>query len=265
LGVLLFAPAFAVAESRELEEGRRLFREVEYEKAALALRRALEGKLSRNEQIEAYLLLAKAYRGLKKPDDAAQALRALLQVDPEYRLSASKEPPSLIDLLERLRQEMITPKDPAGAPVRPPRIEHTPVTTGYAGLGVTFQADLFDIRPEHRARIFYRRIGQIRFESIDLIRRSGNRYVATIPGTALMREGADYLVEYYLAVTDALGETVARVASDEKPLHFRVLVVNRRQGGNLGETPPWYRRYWWIWVAVGIVVVGGTVGGLAAR
>jgi tetratricopeptide (TPR) repeat protein len=260
---LLLLPALGAARNPDLDEGRRLFQQVEYEKAVAALKRALQGALAREERIEATLLLAKAYRGLDRPGDVRAALRELLKIDPGYRLSPDREPPSLIAVLERVREEMRRPEPPA-----PARIEHVPVRVGYAGLGVTLKATIANLRPEHRARVHYRRIGQLRYETVNLARREGDHFVATIPGTSLAPQATDYLVEYYLSVTDALGEVVARAGSEERPFTLRVVAPARPAAPvpALDQAPSWHRRYFWVWLAVGVVVVGGAVGaGLAAR
>jgi tetratricopeptide (TPR) repeat protein len=260
----LLTPHPAFAENTHLAEGRRLFREVELDKAVAALQAALRSRrLSREEKLEAYLLLAKANRALGRPAEAAAALRSLLRIEPEFRLSPAREPPSLIELLEQVRRET------ASAPATPPvEIRHTPVRVGYAGLGVTIQAEILNLRPEHQARLYYRRIGQVRYQAMDLVRRTGAQYLATIPGTALEPQAEDYLMEYYLAVTDSLREEVARVGSDERPLSFRVVMLHRKPAPRAGWEEPtsWHRRHWWVWVVVGVVVLGGAVGaGVAAR
>jgi tetratricopeptide (TPR) repeat protein len=253
---LASSASLALAQGSDLEAGREFFREVEYEKAIEALKRALRSDSSREGRIEAYLLLAKSYRALGRTEDAVGAFRSLLQIDPSYRLSPKREPPSLIEIFERARQQEPPPERPP-----PPKILHSPVRRGYGGLGVTFHAEILHFRPEYRARVFFRQIGQIRYQSLDLSRREGNHFVGTIPGAELMRRVEDYLLEYYLAVTDPMGEVLARVGSEEKPLTMRVVLVASPppKGATLGSPPPWYRRHWWIWVAVGAVVVGGAL------
>jgi tetratricopeptide (TPR) repeat protein len=256
VAALASSASLAAAESPDLEAGRQLFRQVEYEKATEALQRALRADPPREAKIEVYLLLAKAYRALGRSDEAVGAFRSLLQLDPAFRLSPEREPPSLIELFERARRQESPPER-----ALPPKIIHSPVRRGYGGLGVSLHAEILHLRPEHRAQVFFRQIGQIQYQSLDFTRREGSHFVATIPGAELKRRVDDYLLEYYLAVTDAIGEVLARVGSEDKPLTMRVVLITRPspKQATVEPPPPWYRRHWWIWVAVGVVVVGSAV------
>jgi hypothetical protein len=93
-----------------------------------------------------------------------------------------------------------------------------------------------------------RRQGLLTFDAKHMRREDEGRFRLTY---APPRDSTDYVLEYYLEARDGKGQVVARVGSPEKPVTLPV------QGVTLPN--PWFKR-WYVWAAVGAVVVAVVVG-----
>lgn len=134
VGALLFGAPTAHAQSAALEVGRRLSESAHFERALVALDRADEEPLTREERSRLYATRAMVAFALGRPDDARADLARMLAMGAEDGLPPSAPPP-LMEMVEELRREG----------VRPPRISSDArVEDGVARVEVTAEggADL---------------------------------------------------------------------------------------------------------------------------
>ncbi|MBN1912460.1 MAG: hypothetical protein JW818_22250, partial [Pirellulales bacterium] len=88
------------------------------------------------------------------------------------------------------------------ADTNPPEIVHTPITRWPAGRPLPIEAQIRDPDGVAVVRVCYRRMDQtVQYDSI-LMERKGDKYVATIPGSAIP---ADWDFVYYIEAVDQAG------------------------------------------------------------
>jgi photosystem II stability/assembly factor-like uncharacterized protein len=81
-----------------------------------------------------------------------------------------------------------------------PAVDHTPVQTAVAGVGIDLMATVSEGSTGTAATVRYRSVGGTAFESLPLTA-SGTSYTGKIPGTAVALAG----VEYYIEARDSRG------------------------------------------------------------
>jgi hypothetical protein len=98
---------------------------------------------------------------------------------------------------------------------QPPVFQHTPVTTATQGDNVTIITEIDDDSEIFAPLLWYRYPGAASFSSIDLVRKTGKLWSATIPAP---EESIDYWLEAY----DELGNGPAREGGPDQPFHITV-------------------------------------------
>jgi tetratricopeptide (TPR) repeat protein len=234
-----------------LEAGERHYQDQDYRAAIEALSAVVQDAVAtRDQRARAYEYLGMAQLILGRRTRAREAFEELLAIDPHYTLSDPSHSPKLREFFEDVRASFLPGYGRAQGEAE---LEHAAPTAATAGRPIEVQAEVIRGAPlVQDVALAWRRQGLLTYASEAMSGEAGRWRLKFAPP----RETNDYALEYYLEARDGHGRVVARVASPEAPL---VLPV---RGAPL---PPalWYKR-WYVWAAVGVVVVGATIGGIVA-
>jgi tetratricopeptide (TPR) repeat protein len=230
----------------------------DFEEAVKTLQAGLnEPDVTDDQLVELYRLLGLASLYLGDEAKARQAYERLLQARPDYELPRNA-PPKLRTLYARIKEDIKSRR------VRPVTILVDPIPDLKGGEPALVKARIQDMALGAKAKIFYRRAGDVAFNSVDFARQRGSKeeYQATLPAYEIPAESTPYEVEYYFEVADAAQRRLAGKGDSFNPLVFQVLPqqVAGQPAASTGR--PWYKSPW-LWVAVGAVAVGGTAAGVA--
>jgi hypothetical protein len=241
-----------VRAQQQIEQG-------DFEEAVKTLQAGLDAPDVTDDQlVELYRLLGLASLYLGDEAQARQAYERLLQARPDFELPRNA-PPKLRTLYARIKEDIKSRR------VRPVTIHVDPIPDPRGGEPVQVEARIEDMALGAKARIFYRRAGDVAFNSVDFarVRGSKDRYQATLPAYELPAEPTAYEVEYYFEVADAAQRRLAGRGDSFQPLIFQVEPArSANQPATASTGRPWYKSPW-LWVAVGAVAIGGTAAGVA--
>lgn len=257
LFLILATPSTSHADPR-VDEGRRLYEDLEYRKALRVLGvAAAAADLAREDRIVALQYLGLCQATLNDLAGAAGTFKRLLEIDPDFTLDRTTTP-RVLDLFERVKSTMPRPH----APVSPPApvtvreselaLVHTAPASAQPGRGVDLSVTLSD--PERRAVrvvVRYRAAGQRAFSEVTAVAGEG-AYRAQISGLFVVLPS----VEYYIAALDAGGRVLASAGSEAQPLAIAVRVEAR-------AAAPVYKR-WWFWTVAGAILVGVVTAAVVA-
>ncbi len=230
----------------------------DFEEAVKTLQAALnEPDVTDDDLVEMYRLLGLASLYLGDEAQARQAYERLLQARPDFELPRNA-PPKLRTLYARIKEDIKRRR------VRPVTILVDPIPDTRGDEPVTVAARIQDMALGAKAKIFYRRAGDVAFNSVDFTRQRGSKesYLATLPAYEIPAEAQPYEVEYYFEVADAAQRRLAGKGDSFNPLVFQVLPQQAAGQAAVSTGRPWYKSPW-LWVAVGAVAVGGTAAGVA--
>jgi tetratricopeptide (TPR) repeat protein len=233
-------------ENPLIAQGVQLYNDLEYEASVDALQRALVRAESVPEQkVAIFKFLALDYLVLGRQDDARQAFRQLLAIQPEFQLDPAVFSPEYREFLEGVRSEWESQGRPGWVPpqsrLRPAVIDHELPAEAVRGESLELQATLED--PDSRVRRFvvaYRPAGESAFVRMEAAPTSTG-YAATIAGDRI----APPVIEYYFEALDDENNVVGRKGDERIPM--RVPVPGGEDDGS------WYTS-WWFWTIVGVGV-----------
>jgi len=232
-----------LASARALMEGQ------EYDRARQALAAVIEeGELEPEQLADAYRGMAECYAALRRPDEATEAFTMVLALDPEFYVSSDQSP--LV-------------RDPFEAAQRAAR-EGTPPSIGYTPAERLGTGDPLVVEPEIERGSIDGLAGDVTLH----LRSPGGLFLSFNAIGGVIEVSADELegldeAAFYLVLQDEHGNSVTTVGSPTEPMV--VPIGGRSSGGGGGDVPtfgggrPWYEQ-WWLWTAVGVVVVGLAVG-----
>ena len=253
---LFLAFGGSAAAHPRVDEGRRLYEDLEYKKALLVLVEAAGTPgLTREETIIALHYLGLCQATLNDLGGAAQTFKRLLDIDPDFSLDRSTTP-RVFDLFLRVKSTMhsqspIEPKIAAAAEKSELALVHTAPASARPGLPIDLTVSLSD--PEGRVSqvmVRFRPLGQAVYSEIKTLA-TGDSMSAQIPGLFVVVPSIDY----YIAALDASGRLLAHAGSERKPLSISVREPMK-------EGAPVYKR-WWFWTVASAVVVGGAAAAVA--
>ena len=104
---------------------------------------------------------------------------------------------------------------------------------------------------DHIGLLRWRRAGRLTWHSAPATPHSGSILGASL---LLPKSSSGYRLQYYMAVHDTDGIQVVSAGSASEPLELVVAASKR----------PSLVKRWWLWVAVGAVVVAGATVGIVA-
>jgi len=244
--------ARVVAEeaSDQLSEGRRRYGDLDFAGAVEALRRALAvSGTSEALRLEAYEYLGASYLVLEQRSDARAAFLEMLAIDPYHALREPTGSPKIATFVARLRAEVA----PDAALDPDVRIACELPRAGRVGSALRVIVRTAGGAAVASVRVRVRGQTDETWETIEA-EPDGARFVATIPARA-----ASDLLELYAEARDERGRLLARAGAPSAPLSIEI-----RATVGAPRATALYER-WWFWTAVGVVVVGASIGvGLAA-
>jgi tetratricopeptide (TPR) repeat protein len=228
-----------------IQAGINLYNDMEYESSVDTLQRALVRAESIPEQkVAIFKYLALDYLVLQRTEDAQQAFRQLLAIQPDFQLDPAVFAPEHMQFLEGVRRQWeaegrpgwVRPEDR----LRAATIEHDLPAQATRDQSLDLVASVVD--PDNRVRsvvLNYRAAGETAFSRID-VQPAGGGYAATIPGDSIQPP----LLEYYFEALDQNGNVVGGRGDARTPL--RVPVPGEEEGGVWTE--------WWFWTIIGVGV-----------
>jgi len=245
--VLPAAPAGAqeFPENPLIQAGINQYNDMEYEQSVDTLQRALvRAENVPAQKIAIFKYLALDYLVLGRSDDAQQAFRQLLAIQPEYQLDPAIFAPEHVQFLEGVRQLWEAEGRPGWVSpeqrLRPATVDHElpAQATREESLDLAVTIDDPDQRVQSMV-LAYRASGQTSFSRLEASPAPGG-FHATIPGEDI----APPVIEYYFEALDERGNVVGRRGDERIPL--RVPVPGEEQGGVWTE--------WWFWTIIGVGV-----------
>jgi tetratricopeptide (TPR) repeat protein len=246
LAVALAAAPFGAWAHPAVDQGRKLYDDLEYKKAQKALEKALKAPdLTDEDRQTALQYLALCQSTLGDLPNAAASFKSLLDLNPKFTLDRASTPPKILDLFEKVRSTMPQAQEPDRVVVRETEIVLTHIAP--ADCRPTKPLDLLvklrdvDHRSSHLA-VRYRERGSGGFSEVKVA--SAAEATLQVPGMFVRVPR----LEYYIAALDASGKVLTSAGSEEQPLS--VPVNEEVRAGT-----PVYKR-WWFWAIAGVLVVG---------
>jgi hypothetical protein len=244
------APAAPAQGGDLVARGRALFDDQKYEESIQVLSAALVRPInSREQKIEIYRLLAFNYVTLNRRDEAENAIRGLLVLDPDYALPKN-ESPRFRDVFTAVHDKWEAEGRPgyvvAPKPVAPVAIVHTPRAEAHSGDLLPIVVRLDDAGDRvHEVRVYYRTGSRGAFTELSA-ELTGKSARAMVPGPSVQPP----FVDYYVSALDDGGLPIAGKGDAMAPL--RVVVPESNNG-------------WILPVVIGgsVLAIGAVFGGLA--
>ncbi|MDF2697447.1 MAG: Tetratricopeptide repeat protein [Labilithrix sp.] len=239
------APAAPAQPQDLIAKGQQLFEDQQYEDSVQTLSAALLRPSNTKEQkVEIYRLLALNYITLGRKDEADNAVRGLLVVQPDYQLPAN-ESPRFRDFFKEARAKWeaegrpgLVKEKPTEKPVA---LRHGSPSSGEKEKAIELHAKLED--PDGRTgsvKLYYRTGSRGDFTEA-MAEVEGDSIRAQIPGSAVKPP----LMDYYFEVLDGAGTVIASRGDAQAPLRIAI-----PDGGGSGWVLP--------------VALGGGILGAAA-
>lgn len=128
--VLLVCSGLAAQQNASLRAAQQAYQALDYGRAIAAVRRALNERLTREERILAYELLAFAYGGLDSARQAVEAFRELIFLDPDREPDVQRVSPRITSLYASALGQVLV--------LRGVRVDSTSFIAGQGGLPIRF-------------------------------------------------------------------------------------------------------------------------------
>jgi hypothetical protein len=235
-----------------IAKGQQLFEDQQYEDSIQTLSAALLRPNNTTEQkVEIYRLLALNYITLGRKDEADNAVRGLLVVQPDYQLPAN-ESPRFRDFFTDARAKWEAEGRPGFVKEKPPErpavLRHGSPSSAEKDKAIDLHARLDD--PDKRTglvKLYFRTGSHGAFTEV-AAEIDGDSVRAQIPASAVKPP----LMDYYFEVLDAGGTVIASRGDSQAPL--RVAIPDGAGGSG-----------WVLPLAIGGGILGAAaiVGGLA--
>ncbi len=167
---------------------------------------------------------------LSGDDAAAAAFRQALLVNRDVQLPTDYATPALQSILDKERAalppiEPIKPDPPVDPPpVEGPALRHSPVSSGYAGEPLVFDAEIPPTVPVYRVVLNYRRFGESDYTTTEMAPKGDTGFAFTLPGAQVCGSRIDY----YIVALDRTSAVLAEEGNRISPLSVAVL------GGSTG-------------------------------
>ena len=245
-----------------LSEARQKLEDLDFPGALEASQRALESaQAGPAELVDAYRIKGLSLSAQDRKKESLDAFIKLLSIDPDFKISADISP----KLSAPFQQALVKARDfipislvysPAG-PRKNPQLKE---------LSVNLASDPHSLVKQLRA--CYRTGSGPWSRTPPMEVEKPDSYTLPLPANTQSAE-----LQYYFEALTAAGGVLARAGSRDKPFGAKPKAVAKAPepgtvppvaGGSYEEEkrngdPKWYQT-WWFWTAVGVVVVGASVG-----
>lgn len=246
---LAHAQGQAQTDNELLQEGLRLFEDLQYEEAIEPLSAALlEPGNTAEERILIYRTLGTLYVYLGRQQQAELALERLLCVDSSFDFG-EYESPRIRQVFDRVRDQwnQAECEQQSAAQEYPVTLDHESPTDAVQGSSIELEIAVDD--PALRVNsliLYFRASGEAGFSEVPGTMSSPGTFTATIPGDAIQPPAA----EYYIQAVGDTGDALASLGTARAPL--RIPVTDEDSGG--------VARKWWFWTIIGTIVIGAGLG-----
>jgi len=224
------APPAKPADKDLIAKAQALFEDQQYEESIQTLSAALVRPTNTKEQkVEIYRLLALNYITLGRKDEADNAVRGLLVVNPEYQLPAN-ESPRFRDFFSQAQKKWEAEGRPGLVKEKPEEkpvlLRHGSPSQGEEGKAIDLTAKLEDEGGRvGSVKLYYRAGSKGDFTEALAEVENGNVH-AQIPGAAVKPP----LMDYYFEVLDGAGGMIASRGDSQAPLRIAVPDANKGSG-----------------------------------
>ncbi len=246
----------AGAAQHLLDEGQRLYRELDFAGAVEALESALAVPGAPDAvRLSAYEYLGSAYVVLEHRQEARQAFRAMMQLDPYHVVHEPSGSPKIARFVANVRAEVVL--DAALNPSVHLSLALPPA--GRVGEATRVAVGVSGTPSVATVAVFVRGTGATGWTKL-VAHPDGDRYVASVPP----RPAADQL-QIYAQARDGQGRVVARAGEPLLPLTLSIRgTAIAAPGGGASSGGSVFTR-WWFWTGVAVVAVatGAVAFGLA--
>lgn len=244
------APAAAQSKQPELdariEEGFRLFQDLEYKAAIKHLRPVRnDPAASRAQKLRALELIGISHLILGEKTRATEAFEDLLTIDAGYQLRHDEDSPKIRQFYDEVKAAFL-PGFEAGMEAR---LEHAAPQGAQAGRAVEIEAVVrVGLERVKEVVLRWRQSGVLDYTDAPM-RRTGGEGTRWRARFVPPSSRAGYAVDYYVEAKNAAGGAIGRVGGPETPLALEV------RAGEGDESPgAWYTR--WYVIAGGAAVIG---------
>ena len=244
--------AASMAE-RHVDEGRRLYAELDFAGAVNTLRRALDVPgIPDAVRIEALEYLGSAYVVLERPELARDAFAAMIDLDPYHPVREPSGSPKIMQFVENLRRELV----PDAA--LDPTVELRPrlPRAGRVGRATAIRFSVEGNADVATVRVFYRGMEGGDAEAVEATATDDGHFRATIPA----RDEPDEL-ELFAEARDARARVVTRAGEPLAPISLPIRLEATDGAGGSATSGGGILTEWWFWTAVGVVASGAVVAG----
>jgi tetratricopeptide (TPR) repeat protein len=239
----------ADAQARALlDQGRTQYADLDYGEAVESLTSALRlGERDEAFRAEVLETLALTYFVMDREDSARDALGQLFSLDPYYVVREPSGSPRVARFVEAVRASSV--RDAAIDPSLTVRTE----LPRAARADVSVEIAITVAAPVTRVAVLYRTDTSASWQRVEAAPTAERaRYLAVLPALSDATE-----VDLYVEGRDARGRVVTRDAGPLAPRTLEVTAPDRPRGGegggDLASEP-------WLWILVGVAVVGASVG-----
>lgn len=246
--------AGAPTPNHHLERAKVLYRKLQYNDVVKRLERALKIKGNTKGQLcEIHSLLGTVQVVLGNQEAARRAFKELLKIDPGYSLDPGISP-KILGLFQQVKRELAPPVT----------FSKKPRVFTQAGEYPRVQVVLSDQGKVVDRVELWCRDPKGKFRRKDMKSHSPGRYSGYLPVKA-EEYPQGFELAYFIQAKDSEGGILAGQGSQAKPFVFTIPAIPPPPKEEPVEvSSPWYKK-WWVWTAVGVVVVGVAVGaGVAA-
>lgn len=240
----------AAAEAeRYLDEGRRLYRELDFSGAVEALRRALAVPgAPASVRIQAFEYLGSSYVVLENESEAREAFREMMEIDPYHVVREPSGSPKIARFVAAVRREMA----PDAALDPDNELEADLPRAGRVGRATRVRFRVRGPAGVTRIEVHYRGVGEREWSSIESDDPSDGEFELEIPE----RSSADEL-ELYADARDERNRLVARAGEPLFPLNLPIRASGATNGGGTNVL-----EQWWFWATVAGIAAGAFAVGL---
>jgi len=235
--------------------------QLNYKQVIIQANKALEAANSHERLVNLYRILGTSNGVLGKGEDAVDAFTKLLAIDPDHHLPRGTSPKITAPFREAGGYWVDRPKGLQVLPTLPPEMA--------AGKPLSVPVKLDDpLQLAANVRLGYRMQGDVEWKT--LTSPVGPNIAFLVPADQIVARPTDYNIELYFIALGSTGSELRLAGDPAAPLTVKVagvhanetVVITTTNGTTTTTTttekkPNPILKKWWLWTAVGAVVVVG--------
>jgi hypothetical protein len=243
-----------------LTEAKALFDDMEYDAVIPKAEKVIaHPQSSTQEKLDAYLLLGSSLVIVGNQVDAEIPFRSVLRISPDHALPEN-ESPKILSVFNMVKQEEQAILDQTRAMELSLLLQQMSIIGNIeqnqtGGIPLEFSYKIRDPRGlvDH-FQVNYRRQGEKSYSSLALSQSDSGDWLGAVTGEWTENEEG-FVLEYQLVTTDALGEKLISLGTQEKPLE-----INMAPGTVAGAVPLYEKVWFWVLAGVAVSTIAATSG-----